>query len=379
MVANHLFWGSVYLVLAAGYGLLIRYYLSGWRKLPEYCLDGKEQLRTRVTVVIPARNEAPFIDACLRAIQQQDFPSDRLQVIVVDDHSEDDTFAIAGRYARPGWQILRLKPGEGAGKKQALAKALRQAGGELIVTTDADVVAPPGWLRHLTAFYERERPAFFTAPVRFAPYNNLFQRFQALDLLGMMVITGGGIAQGFTQLSNGANLGFSRAAFEAVGGYRDIDHLASGDDVLLMHKMAARFPGRIAFLKARPATVRTAPPPDWRAFLRQRLRWATKSSHYQDRRILPVVIFVFLVCWGILLGPLLAFGHPSLLIWPVSLFLAKSATDFLLLRTAVRFFRAPRLLRVFWPAQCRHIGYIALVGALSRLKKKYIWKGRQVQ
>ncbi len=168
-------------------------------------------------------------------------------------------------------------------KKKALEIAIGEARGELIITTDADCIVPPGWLRHITGLYEEEQAVFIAAPVSFTPGDsqgtkNTLYYFQSLDFMTMQGITAASVRMNLGSMCNGANLAFSKAAFDTVGGYKGIDHIASGDDMLLMHKMQQHYPGRTRYLKSEAAIVATAAQPGWRDFLNQRIRWSSKAA-----------------------------------------------------------------------------------------------------
>lgn len=95
-------------------------------------------------------------------------------------------------------------------------------------------------------------------------------------------------------MCNGANLAYERNSFYRVNGFSGIDTIASGDDMLLMHKIANQYPGQIHYLKAEDAIVTTSPMKTWREFLNQRIRWASKAKYYDDKRITAVLILVYL-------------------------------------------------------------------------------------
>src|SRR5690349_17947807 len=79
------------LILTAAYMLLMLIYRAGWSGQPVFRTPADYSPGTPVSVIIPARNEAAVIRACLRSVLDQDYPDHLLEVIVVDDHSEDDT------------------------------------------------------------------------------------------------------------------------------------------------------------------------------------------------------------------------------------------------------------------------------------------------
>src|SRR5688500_17021379 len=83
------------LLLIFLYGVLINYYERAFGKIPVFSCDG-DSLRepVRLSVIIPARNEEKNILRCLQSINNQTYPSSSFEVIVVNDHSTDDTTAI---------------------------------------------------------------------------------------------------------------------------------------------------------------------------------------------------------------------------------------------------------------------------------------------
>lgn len=367
------------LFLGVAYLWLIRFYLRNWAKIPVWEIPDDFKPLTRLSVLIPARNEAAVIGTCLAHIIKQQYPADLLEILVINDHSTDDTEAVVEKLAHPQIQLLRLPTGM-EGKKAALSFGISRAAGELIITTDADCIVPEDWLQYLVSYYEKQTPVFMTAPVVFTDEASALERFQSLDMLGTMILTGAGIESGTLHMSNGANLAYPKAVFEAVNGFAGIDHLASGDDMLLMHKIARRHPGRLAFLKQPNAAVRTRAVPTWPAFFQQRLRWGTKSGAYQDWRIIATLALVFFLCWGILLSPLLIFiwGWKGLL--PMLMLLVfKLIADYQLLGRAARFFRRGELMHHFFVSQGYHILYIAIVGLVANLVKQYSWKGRTLR
>src|SRR4029079_7190778 len=128
-----------------------------------------------------------------------------------------------------------------------------------------------------------KQAAFLSAPVKIVPDGSWISVFQSLDFISLQGITGAAVFQNLYPMCNGANLGYTRAAFEQVGGFSGVDHIASGDDMLLMKKISASFPGRVHYIKDTRAIVETGAAKNLRAFLRQRIRWASKISHYDHK------------------------------------------------------------------------------------------------
>lgn len=368
---------------ALGYAFLMLLYRAGWRKQPVFYASPAVP-RTHISVVIPARNEAANIGACIDSLLAQDYPRELLEVIVVDDHSDDDTAVIVERYAAPLVRCLKLADHLQAGenvwafKKKALATGIAHSNGALIVTTDADCVADTNWLLTMAAAYELQQAVMLVAPVDFAGGGKVVELFQSIDFMSMQGITAAAHALHLGNMSNGANLAFEREAFDAVGGYAGIDHLASGDDYLLMLKMQERYPGRIGYVKSKDAIVRTAPQPDWGSFFQQRIRWASKSGKYKDHRLTAILALVYLYNVSFLVLLIAAFCCPGLWVLLLASLLLKTAAELCYLFPVARFFGKEMQLRYFFFLQPLHIAYIILAGFLGMIGT-YRWKDRKLR
>ena len=377
------------LSLAFFYAALMSLYRIGWRRLPLWSPPPDYRPKLALSVLVPARNEVAQITGCLAAISAQDYPPGLLEIIVIDDHSEDGTAEVVENIRARDARIRLIRLSDHldpacsivAYKKKALEIAVAQASGAVIVTTDADCLAPAGWLRLLASVFEaRPDTQFVTAPVLLHRERGLLQRFQSLDLIGLMGITGAGIYLGFQRMGNGANMAFRPGAFAAVQGYAGNADRASGDDLFLMQKIAVRYPDGIFFLKNSEAAVRTWAPAGMGGFLRQRIRWASKNATLREWPIRLSLALVWVFCCSMVAAAVLVLLH-STRILPLALGLlsVKMAADWLHLRDTVRFFGREDLLRSFFPAALLHVVYIVAVGAIGLRAGRYVWKGRIVR
>jgi len=375
--------------LSIVYAVLLSMYRQAWRVLPVRELPDGFESNTRITVLIPARNEADNIAACLQAVLNENYSHSSLEIIVLDDFSSDETVArvqrISQKFKPPGSLISCIcladhLPSEAIfspNKKKAIEIGVAHARGEIIVTTDADCIVPKDWLLYHLHAFENASVQMVCGPVVFWREKNLFQRFQSLDFLGMMGITGAGYQLGWHQMANGANFAFRKEVFEVVNGYSGNEHLASGDDMFLAQKVAKQWPGSVVFLKSLAVTVQTAPMPDLYSFWQQRLRWGTKNAAIPDWSLRLSLLMVFLMCWSMWLNIGLVIA--GVLSWQIVGFqwLIKCIFDFFLLSEICRFFKRQDLLRWFMPSVIMHTAYIAWLGIASILIKNYAWKGRR--
>jgi cellulose synthase/poly-beta-1,6-N-acetylglucosamine synthase-like glycosyltransferase len=359
-------------------------YRKGWTMQKEYSVPTLYEPSTRISVIIPARNEAANIGSCIDSILAQKYPEDLYEIIVVDDHSEDETVAVVNEYVARNVRCISLSDYIPMGntinafKKVAIATGIAHSNGSLIVTTDADCTAPNTWLRHIAAMYEQEAPVMIVAPVIYKVKRNIVQLFQLIDFMSMQGITAAAHSLKLGNMSNGANLAFRKTTFDRVGGYEGIQHMASGDDFLLMMKMNKFSPRSIAYLKSPNAAVSTLAQPDWKGFLQQRIRWASKSGKYNDTRLTLILILVYL--FNLMLAALAvgSFFDHSFQFLTAAIVVVKIVVEYYFLKPVARFFNNEWVLWYFPFLQPLHVVYIVIAGFLG-LVGSYEWKGRRVK
>lgn len=378
----------VIIVLSVFYLIIQTIYIEGWKTLPIWNIPNDFEPQTKITVLIPARNEADNIEDCIDSILKQTYPKTLFEVIVLDDFSEDKTPELVKNYKKKGFTNIRLlqladyiSPNETQSfKKKAIEIGINQTESELIVTTDADCITQPNWLSLIASIYQAKQPKFIAAPVNFHQEQNDFERFQSLDFIGMMGITGSGIYTKIMRMCNGANLAYPKSAFIEIGGFQGIDNHASGDDMMLLHKIAQVYPNDIVYLKNNHSTTFTTAKPTLKSFISQRVRWSTKSTGYEEKQVTAILIGVWLFCVSIPLTFLssLLFGKTVFILGLGQLFI-KLIADYRLLKTTSDFFNRSDLMQTFVKSSVYHLLYIIIVGFLGGIIKKYEWKGRKVK
>lgn len=372
-------------ILTVMYAVILLAYRFWFGKMRLFQLNQIEQVRpeqsaTQFTVIIPARNEAANIKACVDSILNQDYPVDAFEIIVIDDFSEDDTAFIVQALSQqhPQLRLLKLadhcKEGETlAYKKKAIEIAVAVAKGDWILTTDADCIVPTRWLLLYNAYIHQHQPCFVAAPVMFIKTAGILNQFQVLDFLALQGITAAAVVAGKHSMSNGANLGFEKTAFIAVGGYQGVDHIASGDDMFLMHKMKQTLHKPVGYLFHPDAIVLTAAMDTWKGFIMQRIRWASKARYYDDRSITMVLTVVYFFNLSFIC--LAWMGSWSTLIIALAF---KTFFELFFLDPVAKFFKMQPELKYFVFYQPIHIVYNIAAGLFGQLKT-YSWKGRKVK
>lgn len=363
------------------YGILFQYYSSWWSAFEVFTTTNNTP-STKISVIVPARNEEANIAACLHSICVQKYPPHLLQVIVIDDNSTDRTYEIASSIQYEGIQIIchRLHPAAAgtAPKKRAIEAGISMASGDLIVTTDADCIATPAWLQTIAGYHEQTSAVFIAAPVKIKDGSSVLSKFQALDFLTMQGITAAAVFKRVHHMCNGANLGYERKVFHEVNGFAGIDTIASGDDMLLMNKVAAAYPQGYGFVKSPAAIVTTAPAANWKAFFQQRIRWASKATHYKQKGMLLVLLLVYLTNLFIFCFLLMAVWQKFALVLFVLLCVVKFFMELFFVKEVAAFFQQQYLVPWLLWLQPLHIIYIVVSGFFGQFGS-YEWKGRKLK
>jgi cellulose synthase/poly-beta-1,6-N-acetylglucosamine synthase-like glycosyltransferase len=375
----------LFFLLMVAYAVLIAYYHKAWNQLPEFTVPQK-QASVFISVVIAARNEEENIPGLLQSLYEQQYPKTLYEVIVVDDHSTDATRTLLQQAGYPQLQLKILSLQEqatatgvaAAYKKKAIETGIRAAAGTLIVTTDADCRFDSQWLQTIAAFYEVNNAKFIAAPVTFTKGRNLLSVFQSLDFLTLQGITAASVYKRFHSMCNGANLAYEKSAFFEVNGFDQIDGIPSGDDMLLMHKIFLRYPNQVYYLKNRHAIVTTSPAASWKQFFHQRIRWASKADHYDDKRIFWVLLLVYVLNVCFLAGAVAGFWKSIWLFFVLLLLLAKVLIEFPFVNSVAIFFGRQQLMKYFPFLQPLHIAYTIIAGWLGKFGH-YEWKGRRIE
>lgn len=354
-------------------------FIRGWHKL-SYYQPQKPAFKTKVSILVAARNEAENIRKTLDDLCAQSYDKALTEIIFIDDHSTDNTAEIIADYASKGVKLIRLNEDRALNsyKKKAIQTAIGQSSGDLIITTDADCRMGKNWLKTIIGFYEEKKHKMISSPVAYFEEKSFFERAQALEFLYLIGLGASTIGNKNPSTCNGANLAYEKAAFYEVGGFKGIDDLASGDDELLLHKMAARYDNNIGFLKHHDAVVYTHAKATLGEFIQQRKRWASKSTRYKNKAIIVLGVAIWLFNLGILLNIGIGLFVGFYLKLALAQLLIKILVEFIFLYQVTGFAKRRELLVLLPVLNLMHIVYIVYIGVAGN-SGKYNWKDRMVK
>ncbi len=337
-----------------------------------------------LAVIVPARNEVDTIEASLDGLRRQDYPRERLRIIVVDDDSTDGTTELIRRAAArdPHIQLLAAGPlPEGwAGKPHACWRGARAARAEWLCFLDADTQAAPALLR----------TAVDAARARGIDMLSL-EPFQALTgFLDRLIIPIGFLALAASQdiaavnaadrsaaTANGQFILMRRDRYFAVGGHAAVHDAICEDSALARRVKAADL--RLALLGAENLICT-------RMYRSARDLWHGLSKNATETfggsaRTLTVAAGALVIGWATVALPLwsaIAAQADRSAAACVALVLALGAATSVLATEAALLYRlrVPLWYTLLLPLSCTLAAVLALNAVLWRLRGRVLWKGR---
>ncbi len=356
-------------VLIIYYVLLTFLILWGWFRLKsdENFLEPTHS----ISILVPFRNESDNIQTLLKSLKKLDYPSESYEIILIDDHSEDNTVHLAKTLNLKNFRIVKAR---GEGKKKAIQTGVAEAKYDYIAQTDADCVVPETWLKCINKAINQHQALLISAPVLIQEERSVFSRLQSLESYALSISTTGLFGAKHPIMMNGANLAYRKDILKDAQALRT--DIASGDDVFLLHHIKKKYGSKaISCLNTPQSTVFTRSEKKFSSFFNQRIRWASKSKHYKDADSFWVGLGIMLTNLSIPVLLILScfypyFFKPTLMLW-----LSKSIVDLLLLVFIVKKYQKGYLLSYFLPLAVIYPFYVSFVGIISQFIN-FKWKNR---
>lgn len=357
-------------ILLALYLLKILIFYTGARRADRFA---PQTGLPSVSVLVAARNEEQNIGRCIEGLAALRYDGE-IEIIVIDDNSTDRTAEIIADWAR---RVPRLRHmhSDGQvhglrGKANAIAQAIESSRGELILTTDADCVVPPGWVEETVRQYDEHTGC--VCGFTLIRTDSVFSGMQALDWAYLMTIAAAGVGWNYALSAVGNNMSFRRKAYEDVGGYQGVGFSVT-EDFALFKAIAYKTDWIVRYPVNPAALVWSEPCTDLQELFRQKKRWGRGGLDIPKLGF-GIMSIGFLMNTAILLLPF--FGIPA---WAwVAALLGKSAGDALLLSLSLRKFRLLHLFRYFPIFELYYLIYVTVLPFAVLLGGRVVWKDRKL-
>ncbi len=360
-------------VIALLHAAFCLYLAFTWQSIKVF--SGEVKRRVKVTVLVPVRNESENILHLLKALNVQSYDKDFFEVIVVDDHSEDDTLDKLGSQTDSfdiNLKTLRLQGGRG--KKYAIEYGVSHATGELILCTDGDCLVPKKWIETFVAYFQHHDSKLVSGPVKMDS-KNWFGHYQALDFSTLIGFGAATLQRGVASTCNGANMAYLKSVFVEVNGYDGNTQIPTGDDEFLLQKVHQKYPRSVHFLKSEDAMVTTQPKPNAGAFVQQRIRWSSKWRFHQSPLVKGAAVFAYFDFLTLLLLLWLTLFHAFPVYAAMAIVAFRWFAEAIYLHKTTAFFslnasgRHYAMVSFIYPFYIFFLGFASIFG-------HYSWKGR---
>jgi cellulose synthase/poly-beta-1,6-N-acetylglucosamine synthase-like glycosyltransferase len=359
---------TILLLLTFIYSIGIYYLKKGFTTI--YQVSTSDQ--PSVSIIVSMHNEEENVSDCLDKLVYQDYPEDKLEIIIVNDRSNDKTGDIVDRYREKYPFIQHIKISEiqkgFAPKKFAIDQAINHARGEIILLTDAD--GRPGnlWVQTMVSFFTRD----VGMVLGYAPYNqdsehqSFWNPILSLEYESHAAVAAASCGLGYPLTCVGTNMGYRKLVFQDLGGFGDYKSTHTGDDDLFLQRVREESDWKIVYASGRNSHVDNQPPQNWRKFYQQRIRYASKGFKY-PAKVTIILTMYYILNLMFLLAPLSFIFCMNCILPFFAALLLKAITDFSFLKSAAIFLEDRRYLNLFPVAFIFHIPYVVVFGLLAQL------------
>lgn len=328
--------------------------------------------KEKISIVIAARNEENRIIPTLQSLEKLDYPKEYYEIIIVDDDSTDNTVSIVESFTikYENWNLIRLKREESEirGKKRALNEAINRSKYDIIFSTDADCIVPPGWLKKMSTYFTDD----ISMVLGHSPLSSgrgIWYKILEFDNLFTVISGSAPTKMGFALTSVGRNLAYRKSFYETVGGFKALKKFKSGDDVHLTERFRKKDNKAIEFCADPDTFVQTIPPSTKRNIFHQQIRKNSKTL----KKSWPTVLFSIALFMVYMLFLTLPFFFPELLSLWFLFIVIKFVLEFIALLYAAIIFRKRKLIPYLLPMQIFYPIYLLFFSLLGVLQL-YEWK-----
>ncbi len=332
-----------------------------------------------ISIIVVFRNEENNLIELLESFKDLDYPIDKFEIILVDDHSTDNSVkrVYDWRMKNGMFQftllenlILTKSP-----KKDAISRAMPIVKEKWLITTDADCVVPKTWLRALNQVIQNEKIAMVAMAVRQQFANGFLQHFQRADLTAMQGLTMGSFGRGLGFMCNGANFAYTKDFFQKLNGFSGTGNHAGGDDVFLLQKAVRKYPEHIIYTNQKDLIVSTKPVKSLGEIIHQKIRWASKTGTYQNVFAKDLAVIGFAGNFVIVIAIIFAAILKTQFYIPIIFFVLKYTCDLILIKRANIVLGSDNIKFTLFSAIL--YPFMATIVALLALAGRYSWKGRK--
>tara|TARA_Y100001960_G_C14759163_1_gene873013 strand:- start:1316 stop:2440 length:1125 start_codon:yes stop_codon:yes gene_type:complete len=365
------------LVTISSYALIILIFTIGLFLFKEK----KTTIKPFVSVIIPALNEKDHIEKILFDVSNQTYPTEKYEILVIDDESSDITsnlvMALTEKYQNI--KLLNAKDGDSTlkFKKRPLDLGIRNSSGEFIIQTDADCQVSNRWLETMVSYFT-DNVGMVIGHSQINYDQSISQQVEALDFL-MLSATGRSTAQfGLPFAATGQNLAFRKKTFYEVGGFSEFANALGGDDTFLLQSIRNKSDWDIVSALDKNSFTKTVPSLSFQSLISQRRRWASDSLYFRSTNpiFFVVIVTTFLANLSILISFAINFVLSGSFQILINCLMIKLLLEGWMMVKTTSIYNCQNLRKAFIPWFFLQIPYIVYMGITTLTPKNKAWGGR---
>lgn len=359
------------LVIPLSYVLFFFLLIKGWNKLYYTHITSNKT----VSILIPFRNESDSLTDLIKSLNSLEYEPANLEIIFIDDHSDDNSSLII-KNIKWNHKIIHLEA-DVFGKKNAVTTGLKNAANEIIVCTDADCTFSPEWLHGLLSPFKNENIKIVLGGVVLSGEHHILSAFEKIEFISLVAAGASFCGLGHPIYGNGANLAFCKSAVKELDNPFNAKK-SSGDDVFLIHSIKKKYHNAIAFTQHPNSIVRAKSTKTLSEFIRQRIRWASKSASYTDSDAVSLSIYILLFNLALTILLVGSFFCSCLFYTFVITYVTKTLLDLIFFMKIDHLLGTKKYLKHIFYFQMIYMIYITIIGTSSLLITPS-WKGRKIK
>jgi len=350
----------------------ILFLLYGTRKLADKTV---QTVQPPVSVIIAARNEAKNLPECLASLDRLNYPRDKLEIILVDDQSNDATASIIQSFIKDKscfqYHLNRQKDNSLTGKVNAVVAGIQHSQGKILLFTDADCIVPPNWIQTYLSYFGKEVGLVTAITVLDSPdtAGPFWGKVQSLDWIYLLGIGVSAARNGIPLSCVGNNFALRRCVYEEIGGFARLGFSVT-EDFALLNEILTKTKWTVRFTFNKNLVVTSKPVLNLKELFHQRKRWATGSKFVRFFGKLLIII-----------------GGLAHLLLPASLFFTGliplglgglvfiGLADFIFLLRITSLINRKDLLKLFPLFEIYYFLYTSVYALILLINQKVHWKG----
>ncbi len=334
-----------------------------------------------VSIIVAFRNEEHHLAGLINSLKQLIVEKRQIEVILVNDHSEDASEKIIRENIQGtneiSFRLINLPTIDGlTGKKAALNMAIEEASYDILLFTDADCIIKPRWVDAMTS-YLGDGIEMVCGPVIYKQTPGIPAFLFRIEFLSLVLSGAGAFGMQRPVFCNGANLLIRKESFLKARRKMKGRSYASGDDVFLLHSVISEYGKHSAvFAFSEKSIVETAAPDNIGQFLTQRMRWASKSVAYKNFFAVFMAVTVYSTCLMIIILLISGVFSETLFYSGLIALIIKALIDASLFKNGRKIHQSKWLPLISIPLQILYIPYVVVIAPLSLIVQG-TWKGRK--